>query len=152
MDKQTLSNYGWLVIVTLILAVMLALATPFGTYVGDAVVSVANGFVGASNEAIDEDNISSMEDKWEEKMTWVLVGDSNNDGEFYMADLLMLAQTLAGNYEPTNKNLTAMDINMDNRITQEDVDALNEYMLTDRDEVIGNIRKKVLVRTGITVG
>ena len=58
MDKQTLSNYGWLVIVTLILAIMLALATPFGNYVGDAVVSVANGFVGASNKAIDEDNIA----------------------------------------------------------------------------------------------
>lgn len=68
MDKQTLSNYGWLIIVTLILAVMLALATPFGTYVGDAVVSVANGFVGTSDNAIDKNNISSMQNKWEEKL------------------------------------------------------------------------------------
>ncbi len=68
MDKQTLSNYGWLVIVTLILAVMLALATPFGTYVGDAVVSVANGYVGASNNAMDDDNISNMEQQWFDKL------------------------------------------------------------------------------------
>ena len=67
MDKSTLSNYGWLVIVTLILAVMLAFATPFGTYVGDGVVSVANGFVVASNEAIDEDNIAISQSNWEDK-------------------------------------------------------------------------------------
>ena len=68
MDKQTLSNYGWLAIVTLILAVMLALATPFGTYVGDAVVSVANGYVGASNNAMDNDNIGKMEQQWDDKL------------------------------------------------------------------------------------
>ena len=64
MDKSTLSNYGWLVIVTLILAVMLAFATPFGTYVGDGVVSVANGIVGTSNDATAEENISQSEVEW----------------------------------------------------------------------------------------
>lgn len=64
MDKQTLSNYGWLVIVTLILAVMLALATPFGNYVGDAVVNVANGFVGTNNDATADENISQDSVEW----------------------------------------------------------------------------------------
>ncbi len=68
MEKQTLSNYGWIVVVTLVLAVMLALATPFGTYVGDGVVSIANGFVGASDNAIDEDNIAKLGQKWDEKL------------------------------------------------------------------------------------
>ena len=68
MDKQTLSNYGWLVIVTLILAVMLALATPFGTYVGDAVVSIANGYVQSSNNAMDDDNIGKLEQQWDDKL------------------------------------------------------------------------------------
>ena len=67
MDKQTLSNYGWLVIVTLILAVMLAFATPFGTYVGDGVVSVANGIVGTSNDATDKNNLSQSEIEWDTK-------------------------------------------------------------------------------------
>ena len=75
MDKQTLSNYGWLVIVTLILAVMLALATPFGTYVGDAVVSVANGYVGASNNAMDDDNIAANQEKWESKLDFGVFED-----------------------------------------------------------------------------
>lgn len=78
MDKQTLSNYGWLTIVTLILAVMLALATPFGAYIGDAVVSVANGFVGASNEAIDEDNIAVNEDKWDSKFDYSMLENNSN--------------------------------------------------------------------------
>ena len=78
MDKQTLSNYGWLVIVTLILAVMLAFATPFGTYVGDGVVSIANGFVGASDQAIDEDNIKTNGEKWDSKFDYS--GFDNNSG------------------------------------------------------------------------
>ncbi len=73
MDKSTLSNYGWIIITVLVLAVMLALATPFGSYVGDAVVSVANGYVGASTDAIDDDNIENLQNKWENKL-------NNNNG------------------------------------------------------------------------
>ena len=36
MDKNTLSNYGWIVVLILVLSVLLALATPFGTYIGNA--------------------------------------------------------------------------------------------------------------------
>ena len=54
----------------------MGLATPFGTYVGDAVVSVANGYVGASNNAMDDNNISNMQNKWEEKLDF----DSFIDG------------------------------------------------------------------------
>ena len=43
MDKETLSNYGWIVICTLVLAVMIALATPFGGYIRDGIWSVTNG-------------------------------------------------------------------------------------------------------------
>ena len=75
MDKQTLSNYGWLVIVTLILAVMLALATPFGNYVGEGVASVANGFVGTANNATDEDGIKSNENIWEAKLEHGITGN-----------------------------------------------------------------------------
>lgn len=68
MEKQTLSNYGLLTVVTLILAVMLAFATPFGTYVGDGVVNVANSFVGASNKSMDKDNIDNLSNRFEEKL------------------------------------------------------------------------------------
>ncbi len=68
MDKQTLSNYGWLVIITLVLAVMLVFATPFGKYVGNGVVSIASGFVDASDSAVDEENIAKNEEKWANKL------------------------------------------------------------------------------------
>ena len=32
MDKETLSNYGWIIVVILIGSIMLMLATPFGKY------------------------------------------------------------------------------------------------------------------------
>ena len=44
MDKETLSHYGWIVILVLILAVLLALATPFGTFVADGFKATYVGF------------------------------------------------------------------------------------------------------------
>lgn len=51
MDKQTLSNYGWIVISILIIAVMLAFASPFGSFIGTAVKNTAAGLVDVSNNA-----------------------------------------------------------------------------------------------------
>lgn len=53
MDKETLSNYGWIVICVLVLAVMLALATPFGQFISDAVWNTANGLFDTNNNALD---------------------------------------------------------------------------------------------------
>ena len=66
MDKSTLSNYGWIVIVTLVLAVMLALATPFGTYVGKGASNVIKTFVQSSDKAIDEDSIDTQSQNWDD--------------------------------------------------------------------------------------
>ena len=43
MDKQTLSNYGWIVISILVLSVLIALATPFGTYVKTGIENTTYG-------------------------------------------------------------------------------------------------------------
>lgn len=53
MDKETLSNYGWVVICVLVLVVMIALATPFGKYIAEAVKSTTQGLFGASKNALD---------------------------------------------------------------------------------------------------
>ena len=45
MDKETLSNYGWIVVLILILAVMIALATPFGNFIAGAIKSTTAGFL-----------------------------------------------------------------------------------------------------------
>ena len=52
MDKETLSNYGWIVICILVLSVMIALATPFGTYVSNAVKSTTKGLNDTSDKAM----------------------------------------------------------------------------------------------------
>ena len=52
MDKETLSNYGWIVICTLVLAVMIALATPFGEYIKAGVESTVNGLYDVNNKAL----------------------------------------------------------------------------------------------------
>ena len=53
MDKETLSNYGWVVICVLVLVVMIALATPFGKFIADAVQNTTEALFGASKEALD---------------------------------------------------------------------------------------------------
>jgi hypothetical protein len=52
MDKETLSNYGWIVILVLILAVMIALATPFGSFIADAVKATTAGFFSVNQNAM----------------------------------------------------------------------------------------------------
>ena len=46
MDKETLSNYGWVVICVIVLAIMIALATPFGSFIRAGVAQVVNSFNG----------------------------------------------------------------------------------------------------------
>lgn len=53
MDKETLSNYGWIVICVLVLSVMIALATPFGGYVADGFKAAYKGFGDTNTEATD---------------------------------------------------------------------------------------------------
>jgi hypothetical protein len=65
MDKSTLSNYGWVVIVTLVLAVMLALATPFGEYVGKGAGEVLKSYTQAGNNAVNPDNIETQSGEWD---------------------------------------------------------------------------------------
>lgn len=52
MDKSTLSNYGWIVIAVLVLSVMIALATPFGRYIEQAVWSTTEGLFDTSEKAL----------------------------------------------------------------------------------------------------
>ena len=59
MDKETLSNYGWIVICVLVLAVMLALATPFGSFISDAIWSTTNGLFDVQNSALNTVGLSS---------------------------------------------------------------------------------------------
>lgn len=63
MDKETLSNYGWIVICVLVLAVMIALATPFGSYVADAVKSTTKGFFTVNQEALNSTGLINIEDQ-----------------------------------------------------------------------------------------
>ncbi|MBR2043382.1 MAG: hypothetical protein IJ946_03495 [Clostridia bacterium] len=52
MDKETLSNYGWVVICVLVLVVMIALATPFGKYIAEAVKNTTSSLFTVSQKAL----------------------------------------------------------------------------------------------------
>ena len=53
MDKNTLSNYGWIVVMILCLSVLIALATPFGGYIKAGVENTLDGLFETQESAID---------------------------------------------------------------------------------------------------
>lgn len=66
MDKETLSNYGWIVICVLVLAVMIALAGPFGNFIANAVKSTTQGLFDTNQNALDVAGIEIEEQTfWE---------------------------------------------------------------------------------------
>ena len=52
MDKQTLSQYGWIVVAILVLTVMIALATPFGKYIEQGVQNTVQGLFDTEQKAL----------------------------------------------------------------------------------------------------
>lgn len=52
MDKYTLSQYGWSVIIILILIVMISMATPFGNFVSTSAMSAATAFVNLTYDTL----------------------------------------------------------------------------------------------------
>ena len=60
MDKETLSNYGWIVIAVLVLVVMIALATPFGSFISEAVQSTTKGLFDVNKNALDAAGVPSL--------------------------------------------------------------------------------------------
>ena len=63
MDKETLSNYGWIVICVLILAVMLALASPFGNFVAGAIKSTTACFFNVNQNALNSTGLITLPDQ-----------------------------------------------------------------------------------------
>ena len=59
MDRNTLSNYGWVVIVVIILAIIMVLATPFGNYIANGTKSILTKF---SDDANIDANFSDSSD------------------------------------------------------------------------------------------
>ena len=63
MDKETLSNYGWIVICVLVLSVMIALATPFGGYISTAVKSTTQGLFDTNKNALNSTGLINIGDQ-----------------------------------------------------------------------------------------
>jgi hypothetical protein len=63
MDKETLSNYGWIVIAVLVLVVMIALATPFGSYISEAVQSTTKGLFDVNKTALNSTGLINIDNQ-----------------------------------------------------------------------------------------
>ena len=66
MEKQTLINYGWIIIVTLIAAVFIVLATPLAEYIGTAITNFGGALLDVADGVEYENAQDNMEDLFEE--------------------------------------------------------------------------------------
>lgn len=57
MDKNTLSQYGWVVIAIIVIVILITLATPFGKYIGNAVQSSTNALYNKTVSTFNKNNI-----------------------------------------------------------------------------------------------
>lgn len=65
MDRETLSHYGWIVVMVIILMCLLAFATPFGMFVVDGVKVALDGYIATNDKVLDEEYMDSIVEKWE---------------------------------------------------------------------------------------
>ena len=79
MDKNTLSNYGWIVIAVLVLSVMIALATPFGKYVESGVRSTTAGLFETSEKALNVVGMSAKTEQYYYDSLYDAVNALNNN-------------------------------------------------------------------------
>lgn len=66
MDKETLSHYGWIVICILVLSIMIAMATPFGDYIGNTVKSTTQGLFDVQQKAMGTAGLEVMQQEFED--------------------------------------------------------------------------------------
>jgi hypothetical protein len=66
MDKNTLGNYGWVVITVIIISIMIALANPFAVALKGNVVGVTNDFTGKLDAALNNIGNSAEGDEEEQ--------------------------------------------------------------------------------------
>lgn len=96
MDKETLSNYGWVVIATLVLVVMIALATPFGNFIADAVKSTVQGLFDVNNNALFASDIIVEDQDIDDYMPNIM----NNLGFYYDKEYLWVySEDGSSNYQ-----------------------------------------------------
>lgn len=65
MDRETLSHYGWIVICVMIIAVMLAFATPFGNFVATGARVALDGLLDSNDKVLGEDHMNGIVNEWE---------------------------------------------------------------------------------------
>jgi hypothetical protein len=129
MDKQTLSHYGWIVVMVLILSVMLAFATPFGEYIGRGASNVAMAMGIANNDAVEEENIAQLEDEWEQYLKKHYYGDLDKDGDVDDDDTTIMAEHIGKISQQTDVDtLRRMDLNGDAKINIDDLTLISRYV------------------------
>ena len=109
MDRNTLSHYGWIVIVVIILSILMGLAYPFGNYIRDGATDILKSF---SNDA----NINGFTSEIDNVIT---LDNSNTEGYYYRN-----AFNINGPVEDGGSDVFGLELIF---VEEDDVDGLSFY-------------------------
>ena len=100
MDKETLSNYGWIVICVLIIAVMVALASPFGSYIRSGIENTTQGLYDTERTAMGIAGLKVNKQKFHTFTTNFEYSIKNKEmpTEFAYGDYIYIRSGSNGNY------------------------------------------------------
>lgn len=127
MDKETLSNYGWIVICILVLSVMIALATPFGKFIAVAVENTTQGLFDVQQKAMGVAGLVVEDQKFE--------NPNNNEGNNETLDNVIpeggvyyvgVTSNKAGDYTGYTEKYEAGDT-LPETVNENDVYVYNNY-------------------------
>ena len=135
MDKETLSNYGWIVICVLVLVVMIALATPFGSFVSEAVQSTTKGLFDVNKTALDAAGVPGLTVQDQEfdvpdmNHKAVYYGDLDMDGDVDEDDKTLIARHVGKiSTLKTDEQLKRADVDGDGDIDASDMALVAQYV------------------------
>ena len=125
MDKETLSHYGWIIILVLILSVMLALATPFGSFIAEGFKATYTGLFDTNQKALGTTIIG-------------IVGGEDEEGE---GDDITSSTLIPGLYQTgaiksykNGEDVTALLITPWDELIDDGIVVMNEGEMTTPDK------------------
>lgn len=128
MDKETLSKYGWVVIVIIVLVILMGLAAPFGSYVKNGAISALNSFTSVmastENNFLNIDAERLNENHFNSPITNYTVEQINADATMYSIGATKSEYVIADfNDDYTEVVITANGENSDGKMKDWDVSA-----------------------------
>ena len=136
MDRETLILYAWIVILTLIIAALMTIATPLGMRISNSVIAVVRGTNKASQDAFSDSSVKEQTDYLE--------------NVFDYSDLL--EPGLYAHNDASAQILTWDQIIGKEKIQTESGENTIRYLNLDSNKLLSTVGKAIMLKGDLVIG